>query len=112
MGPVVASLNLGNANTWSALQTFGTHISIGGVTAGGATGTGNVVFSASPTFSGTPVGPLGNLTQTIASGTATLGTSAIASGACATVVTVTATGTASTDAIEWTPNASIKAVTG
>jgi hypothetical protein len=47
-----------------------------------------------------------------ASGTATLGTSAISSGACATVVTVSATGVASTDVIDFTPNASIKAVTG
>ena len=48
-----AQLNV--ANTWTALQTFGTDISIGGVTASGATGTGNVVFSASPTFTGTAV---------------------------------------------------------
>jgi hypothetical protein len=48
----------------------------------------------------------------IASGTAVLGTSAISSGACATVVTVSATGVASTDVIQFTPNASIKAVTG
>lgn len=52
------------------------------------------------------------MTQTIASGTSTLGTSSIASGACATVVTTTATGTASSDAISWNPNQSIKAVTG
>ena len=52
-GAVVASLNLANANTWTALQTFGTDISIGGVTATGATGTGNVMFSASPTTTGT-----------------------------------------------------------
>jgi hypothetical protein len=38
------------AQTFSALQTFGTHISIGGVTATGATGTGNVAFSISPIF--------------------------------------------------------------
>lgn len=43
---VVAELNL--AQTWAAVQTFGTNISIGGVTATGATGTGNVVFSNSP----------------------------------------------------------------
>jgi hypothetical protein len=98
-GAVVGSLNLGHANTWTALQTFGSHISIGGVTATGATGTGNIVFSASPTFSGTPAGPNGNLTQTIASGTAALGTSAIASGACASVVTVSASGVLTTDNI-------------
>lgn len=52
-GAVVASLNLSNTNTWGAKQTFGTNISIGGVTPTGATGTGNIVFSASPTFTGT-----------------------------------------------------------
>ena len=46
------------------------------------------------------------------SGTATLGTSSISSGACASVVTVAATGVATTDVVTWTPNASIKAVTG
>jgi hypothetical protein len=60
-------INLGNANTWTALQTFGTHISIGGVTAAGATGTSNVVFSNSPTLVtpalGTPAsGVITNLT--------------------------------------------------
>lgn len=48
----------------------------------------------------------------IASGTAALGTSAISSAACATVVTVSATGTATTDVIQFTPNADITAVTG
>lgn len=52
------------------------------------------------------------LTQTIASGTSALGTSSVASQACATVVTTTATGALSTDSIIVTPNASIKAVTG
>ena len=51
-------------------------------------------------------------TGVVASGTSALGTSSIASGACATVVTTSATGVASTDAIIWNPNASIKAVTG
>lgn len=48
----------------------------------------------------------------IITGTSALGTSTITSGSCATVVTTSATGVASTDAISWTPNASIKAVTG
>jgi hypothetical protein len=39
------------------------------------------------------------ITQTIASGTATLGTASINSGQCATVVTVSATGVATTDNI-------------
>lgn len=52
------------------------------------------------------------ITQTIASGTATLGTTSIGSGLCATVVTVSATGVATTDRINWNANQSIKAVTG
>jgi hypothetical protein len=52
------------------------------------------------------------LTQTIASGTAAMGTGAITSGTCATVVTVAATGTATTDVIVYTPNADPTAVTG
>jgi hypothetical protein len=48
----------------------------------------------------------------IFTGTATLGTSSINSGACATVVTVGATGTLTTDIISFTPNADITAVTG
>jgi hypothetical protein len=52
------------------------------------------------------------LTQTIASGAAALGTSAIASQSCASVVTVSAPGTASTDVIIVTPNSSLKGVSG
>lgn len=48
----------------------------------------------------------------LASGTATLGTSAISANTCATVVTVTATSAATTDTIAFTPNADISAVTG
>jgi hypothetical protein len=48
----------------------------------------------------------------VASGTATLGTSAIASGASATLVTVTATGAAATDIIDWSPNANPNSITG
>jgi hypothetical protein len=54
-GAVVASLALNHANTWSALQTFGTNISIGGVTPTGATGTGNNVFATAPTITGASV---------------------------------------------------------
>lgn len=49
---------------------------------------------------------------TIATGTATLGTGAIAANTCASAVTVTATGTATTDVISWTPNADISGITG
>jgi len=73
----------------------------------------NTGSSAAPGYQSITTSDLPNtVTQTIASGTASLGTSAISSASCATVVTVTATGVASTDAITITPNASIKAVTG
>ena len=48
----------------------------------------------------------------VASGTATLGTSAIASAASATVVTVAATGVLTTDVIDWGFNANPNSVTG
>lgn len=48
----------------------------------------------------------------VASGTSALGTSAITSGSCASIVTTTATGTATTSKINFTPNADISAVTG
>jgi len=69
-GSVVASLNLGNAQTWTAKQTFGTNISIGGVTPSGATGTGNVVFSASPALTGTPTFASGFAAATAGTGSA------------------------------------------
>lgn len=52
------------------------------------------------------------ITQTIAHGTAVLGTSAISSSACATVVTVTATGVATTDNIMADFNADPTSTTG
>jgi hypothetical protein len=54
----------------------------------------------------------GTVAYTIATGTAALGTSAVSANSCATVVTVSATGTATTDTIVYTPNADISAVTG
>ena len=64
LGTVTASLpaNTGTiaetnfAQTWSALQTFGTNISIGGVTATGAQGMGKVVFDGSPTLTTPTIG--------------------------------------------------------
>jgi hypothetical protein len=50
--------------------------------------------------------------QVIAHGAKALDFASTATGACATVITDTATGTASTDVIIFTTNASIKAVTG
>lgn len=50
--------------------------------------------------------------QKIATGTSVLGTSSISANTCATVVTTTATGTATTDVITYTPNADITSATG
>lgn len=61
-----------------------------------------VQFSIAPT----------NLSQKIANGTAVMGTSAIASGACATVVTSSGTGIATTDVITVGFNSDPTAVTG
>lgn len=52
------------------------------------------------------------MTQTIASGTAAMATGAITSGSCASAVTGTATGAATTDTIQYTPNADPTGVTG
>ncbi len=54
----------------------------------------------------------GGTTNTIASGTATLGTSSISSATCASVVTVTATGAATTDVVTAGFNGDPTAVTG
>lgn len=51
-------------------------------------------------------------TLTIASGTSALGTAAISSGTCATVVTTSATGAATTDVIGWGFNGDPTATTG
>lgn len=53
-----------------------------------------------------------NVTQTIAHGTSALGTGAISSATCATVVTTTATGTATTDVVGWGFNGDPTGVTG
>lgn len=52
------------------------------------------------------------MSYTVASGTATLGTSSIAANGCATAVTVSATGVATTDVIKAGFNADVSAVTG
>jgi len=82
--------------------------------ANGKTLTANNSITLAGTDSTTMTFPSASATisQTIASGTASLGTSSISSVSCATVVTVSATGTATTDVIEFTPNADITAVTG
>ncbi len=61
---------------------------------------------------GNALSAAGGLTSTIFHGTAIMGTSAIASGACATVVTVTATGVATTDIVSASFNGDPTSVTG
>lgn len=53
------------------------------------------------TAAGNALSSAGGLTTTVVSGTSALGTGAITSQTCATVVTTTATGTATTDVIQW-----------
>jgi hypothetical protein len=79
-------------------------------------GTVTSVATTSPLTGGTITGAgtiaCATCTVTIANGTASLGTSAIASGACATVVTSSATGVATTDNIMADFNSDPTAVTG
>jgi len=68
-------------------------------------------FTTNPTINGNSV------TQTIANGTAALlntptGSTAITSGACASTVTVSASGVVTTDSIVYTPNVDPQGVTG
>ncbi len=80
----------------------------GNVTAGDAvkvaSGSGKNIQDAGIAFS--------SLTKTIATGTLALNTTAVSANTCGTVQTASATGTLTTDAIAWVPNADITAVTG
>ena len=86
----------------------------GGIGLGGLTGlganVGSLLASFTPANFNTAIGVTG--AKVIANGTATLGTGAITANTCASVVTVTATGAATTDAAEWIPNADISGTTG
>ena len=64
------------------------------------------------TINGDAVLVAGTMAASVTNSTATLGTSAIASGACATTVTVAATGVVSTDTIMWVFNADPTSTTG
>ena len=105
-----------------SIATAGTDYVVpsGSITGNAATAT---ALAATPTLCTTGQAPTGILasgnatgcaayTQTIASGTAALGTGAISSGTCATVVTVTATGVATTDDIMSDFNADPTSTTG
>lgn len=99
-----AQLVLGvNTTTLGSVKLFGN--TSGDVTISPAAAAGTATAVTLPTVSGT-------LPVIIAKGTSALGTSAISSGACATVVTTTATGTATTDVVNWSFNGDPVAVTG
>jgi hypothetical protein len=101
----VPNLSIGgtasNVTGTVALTNGGT----GATTAAGALANLGGAPLASPTFTGTVTIPSGasisGYAKTICSGTLSLGTSPIASGAAATTVTGTCTGLATTDVIGW-----------
>lgn len=99
--PTLTTPNLGTPS--AVTLTNGTGLPIGGIT-----GLGTNVATAL----GTATGSANGFPRIIATGTSAMGTSAISSGACATVVTTTATGTATTDVIDATFNADPTATTG
>lgn len=113
------------ANTFTGTQTIGALVAttVNGNTV--TTGTGTLTLGAGKTatvsntltFTGTDsssvaFGAGGTVSYKVASGTSALGTSAISSATCATVVTTTATGTATTDVINWGFNGDPTGVTG
>lgn len=115
----VVEVNNGSAGTLRDLKARAVLLGSAGGSSGdvallGSTsGTAHITVGAA---AGTPTLTLptvtGTLSVTIASGTSVLGTSAISSAACASVVTTTATGTATTDAIVWGFNGDPTGVTG
>lgn len=135
--PLSCSSASDNGTTLSTTDTGGFNASNGPLTSGappaGANGSGGFACSEAPATGWTPTagtdylqcnsaahavqgsyngdGPY-TLPRVIASGSTAMGTSAISSGACATAVTVSAAGVATTDRIAVTPNADPTTVTG
>ena len=100
---------------WAKMQTFGAGATVasGGLslteTTAPSAATGSDICYGDSTAHAVKCsynnGSFLNVPQVIASGTSALGTGAISATTCATVVTTAATGTATTDAIEWSFNA-------
>lgn len=101
-----SAINLGVAGT-SVGKVVLANATSGTVTLNPVTGALGTTTLTVPAAVGT-----GRVAQVIAASTSALGTSAISSGACATVVTGTATGTATTDVINWGFNADPTSTTG
>jgi hypothetical protein len=114
-GPAVAQVShifgaLDVANAWTGVQNFVNGFSYNGGAPIGNYMRGNGTAFVSYTIQQSDLPSTS--TQTIASGTATLGTSAISSGSCASVVTVGASGVATTDVVLTGFNGDPTAVTG
>lgn len=112
-GSLVSAAALGTAGNCANWSTSG--IGDAGAPCGSGSGGVTSVSGTSPIASSggtTPAISCATCTVTIASGTATLGTGAITSGTCATVVTVAGTGIATTDNIMADFNADPTSITG
>jgi hypothetical protein len=98
------------ANAWTGIQNF-----VNGFTYNGGAPSGNYMRGNGTAFVSYTIQqsdlPSSSI-QSIASGTAALGTSAISSGSCASVVSVAGSGILTTDTIKYTPNGDPTGVTG
>jgi len=112
---VAGQVLAGATPAFTATPTLGASGTLGSITMGNAT-SGTITLQPTTGALGTVTNSLpaitATLTANIASGTAALGTSAISSATCATVVTVSATGTATTDVVTASFNGDPTAVTG
>lgn len=105
------TLNVGNANSWTAAQTFDSSIA---KVKGSSTGVTSIASanSGASNYTATLQALTGTLSISVASGAKALATSAISSGSCSSAQTDTATGTLTTDAIIATFSADPTATTG
>jgi hypothetical protein len=98
------------ANAWTGIQNFVNGFTFNGGAPSGNYMRGNGTAFVSYTIQQTDLPSTS--TQTIASGTVSLGTSAISSGNCASVVQLAGSNILATDTIKYTPNADPTSVTG
>jgi hypothetical protein len=98
------------ANAWTGVQNF-----VNGFTYNGGAPSGNYMRGNGTAFVSYTIQQSdlpSTSTQTIASGTVSLGTSAISSGSCASVVQLSNSNILTTDTIKYTPNADPTSITG
>jgi len=108
-GTTSKTLTVSNTLTLSGTDSSTLNIGAGGTLGALATTTPGTGVA---TALGNATGSTGGVPVNIASGTVALGTSAISSGACATVVTVSGSGIATTDVIDWGFNGDPTSTTG